>query len=174
MGKKAVAKKKDNNGKAVLAVLLLIVAGTVMFFAAKPGSKPADGASAVQPSGGSSGDLVINKSEVTETAKFYPVKADGISMEIMAVKAEDGTVRTAFNTCQVCFDSGRGYYKQEGTTLVCQNCGNVFSINDIEKVKNGCNPVPIVAENKTEDNDKITISQDTIASGKDLFTNWKR
>ena len=45
-------------------------------------------------------------------------------MEIVAVKALDGSIRTAFNTCQVCYNSGRGYYQQEGNELVCQNCGN--------------------------------------------------
>lgn len=38
------------------------------------------------------------------------------------------TIRTAFNTCQVCYSSGRGYYVQEGNVLVCQNCGNRFGM----------------------------------------------
>jgi len=50
----------------------------------------------------SAGDLVISKSEVTEKAKFYPYNADGTRMEILAVRAGDGSIRTAFNTCQVC------------------------------------------------------------------------
>src|SRR5665647_3780741 len=58
--------------------------------------------------------IKILKSEVSSTAKFYPYKLDGTNMEIIAVKATDGTIRTALNTCQVCYDSGRGYYKQEG------------------------------------------------------------
>jgi uncharacterized membrane protein len=75
-------------------------------------------------------------------------------MEVLAVKAPDGTIRTAFNTCQVCFGSGRGYYKQEGKTLVCQNCGNRFSLDDVEKVRGGCNPVPILENEKQEDDSR--------------------
>jgi uncharacterized membrane protein len=95
-------------------------------------------------------------------------------MEVIAVKAPDGTIRTAFNTCQVCFDSGRGYYMQEGNELVCQNCGNRFNISQIEKVKNGCNPVPIMSTNKTDSDNSITISADFMAKNASLFENWKK
>lgn len=94
-------------------------------------------------------------------------------MEVVALKASDGTIKTAFNTCQVCFDSGRGYYKQEGDVLVCQNCGNRFQADQVEQVKGGCNPVPIMKENKTDDGTNITISQDFLKQNKDLFANWK-
>lgn len=94
-------------------------------------------------------------------------------MEIAAVRASDGTVRTVFNTCQICYDSGRGYFKQNGEYLVCQNCGNRFHINQLEKVKGGCNPVPITAEDKKEVGDYIVISGDFLSAGKDYFTNWK-
>jgi uncharacterized membrane protein len=94
-------------------------------------------------------------------------------MEVIAVKASDGTIRTAFNTCQVCFDSGRGYYKQEGDELVCQNCGNRFKISQVEKVKNGCNPVPILSTDKTEDEGTITIPASLLTQYAPLFSEWK-
>jgi len=122
-----------------------------------------------------SGDgIVIDKSEITEKVKFYPYNAGGIEMEVLAVKAPDGTIRTALNTCQVCFDSGAGYYVQEGDELVCQNCGNRFSISKIEKQKNGCNPVPITSEYKIEDDNTITIPAEFLDAAKVLFEYWKR
>ena len=62
----------------------------------------------------SGGNLTIPVDELTENAAFYSVNVDGTEMEVMAVKTSDGTIRTAFNTCQICYDSGNGYYKQEG------------------------------------------------------------
>jgi uncharacterized membrane protein len=118
-------------------------------------------------------NIVISKSEITEIAKFYPVVVDGIKMEVLAVKAPDGTIRTAMNTCQVCYNSGRGYYKQEGDELVCQNCKNRFKISQVEKIKGGCNPVPILDENKTDDGTNITISGNYLEQNKDLFAKWK-
>jgi uncharacterized membrane protein len=119
-------------------------------------------------------DLVINVSEITENAVFYPVDIQGTRIEVLAVKAPDGTIRTAFNTCQVCYGSGRGFYKQEGTVLVCQNCKNRFRMSQVEVRSGGCNPVPILPENKTVTFATITISKDYLAKAKDIFARWKR
>jgi len=121
-----------------------------------------------------SGDLIIPKSEIPGIVGFYPYKAGRINMEIIAVRASDGTIRTAFNTCQVCFDSGRGYYRQQGDSLVCQNCGNRFYADEVELVRGGCNPVPITDEYKTEDEEYIVISGEFIEAYRELFRNWKR
>lgn len=123
---------------------------------------------------GSGPDLKILKSEVTKTARFYPYKASNTYMEVIAVKASDGTIRTALNTCQICFDSGRGYYTQQGDELVCGNCGNRFKIDQIEKIKNGCNPVPILAINKKDDGKYIIISGKYLNQNKDYFAYWKK
>jgi uncharacterized membrane protein len=119
------------------------------------------------------GDLYIPADEVSEKAVFYPVVVDGTKIEIFAVKAPDGTIRTAFNTCQVCFDSGLGYYVQEGGVFVCQNCGNRFRAGDVEIVKGGCNPVPIMPENKAVNADGVTISKSFLSQAKRIFANWK-
>ncbi|MDR1531639.1 MAG: DUF2318 domain-containing protein [Clostridiales bacterium] len=118
-------------------------------------------------------DLVIPVSEISETAAFYPVDIKGTRMEVLAVKAPDGSVRTAFNTCQVCFASGRGYYKQNGSALVCQNCGNRFSMDQVEVQSGGCNPVPIFAENKIVDDTNITIPVEFLNQASSIFANWK-
>ncbi|MFP3154325.1 DUF2318 domain-containing protein [Lachnospiraceae bacterium ZAX-1] len=118
-------------------------------------------------------DLVIPISDISEAVNFYPVEIAGTKLEVLAVKAADGSIRTAFNTCQVCYDSGRGYYKQDGNVLVCQNCGNRFGMEQVEVVSGGCNPVPIFPENKTVDTANITISKDYLTSAKDIFANWK-
>jgi uncharacterized membrane protein len=114
-------------------------------------------------------ELIINKSDVTEVAKFYPVIVNGTKMEVIVVRATDGTIRTAFNACQVCATSGRGYYIQVGHKLVCQNCGNEFDIDDLEQVHGGCNPAPITKNDKTEDNDFIKIPKSTFENNINLF-----
>jgi hypothetical protein len=118
-------------------------------------------------------DLVIPIGDVSETATFYPVNVDGTELEVLAVTAPDGTIRTAFNTCQVCYDSGNGFYKQEGDELVCQNCGNHFGMDQVEVSSGGCNPVPIFDENTTVDEESITIPYDFLNEAKVIFANWK-
>jgi uncharacterized membrane protein len=119
-------------------------------------------------------DLVINIAEITENAIFYPVDIQGTRVEVLAVKAPDGTIRTAFNTCQSCYTSGRGFYKQQGTVLVCQNCGKRFRMNQVEVRSGGCNPVPIFKDDKTLTGTTITISKDYLTRAKDIFAKWKR
>lgn len=118
-------------------------------------------------------DIVIPVNEVTEKARFYPADINGTKLEVIAVKAPDGTIRTAFNTCQVCYSSGKGYYKQQGNKLVCQNCGNTFGMGDVEVTKGGCNPVPITDDYKTVNKKNITISKDILLQATTIFANWK-
>ena len=121
------------------------------------------------------GDIAINitKSQISSQASFIPYTLNGVNMEIIAVKASDGTIRTALNTCQVCYDSGRGYYIQEGSYLVCQNCGNRFHIDQVEKIKGGCNPVPVMGSDKTDLGSTIALSKEFIATQLPYFTNWR-
>jgi uncharacterized membrane protein len=111
---------------------------------------------------------------VSERASFYPVDIEGTRLEVIAVKAPDGTIRTAFNTCQVCYASGRGYYQQQGNLLVCQNCGNRFRMSQVEVRAGGCNPVPIFPANKTVDEKNITLPREFLIRAKGIFANWKR
>jgi len=136
-------------------------------------AKPAAAAKPEQSSANGAG-VTIKKSDITSTAKYYPITVDNTYMEVIAVKSNDGKVRTALNTCQVCYDSGRGYYVQTGDVLVCQNCKNRFRIDQVEVVKGGCNPVPVLAENKTDNGNEIIIPQSFLKTQKSLFLNWKK
>lgn len=178
--KKDDAKKQRRNIYIGIAFLVVFAAVAVWILS---GLKPDEPETALespantvaQPSSAASAadtqDLVIQKSDITETAKFIAVQADGTNMEVIAVKASDGTIRTALNTCQVCYDSGRGYYEQDGEELVCQNCGNRFDINEIGNTRFGCNPVPIIGQ--SEDGQTITIPGSFLADNAELFERWK-
>jgi uncharacterized membrane protein len=119
-------------------------------------------------------DLVIQIADITENALFYPVDIDGMRIEALAVRAPDGTIRTAFNACRVCYNSGRGYFVQEGTVLVCQNCGRRYRMGQVERQAGGCNPEPIFPANKTATNTTITISKEYLKKAKAMFESWKR
>lgn len=118
-------------------------------------------------------DLVIPLDKVTDNVTFYTVDVDGTEMEVMAVRDSSGNIRTAFNTCQVCYSSGRGYYKQEGRDLVCQNCGNSFTTDQVGVESGGCNPVPIMDNDRKIDDTSITISYDFLKNYKEIFAQWK-
>lgn len=158
----------------IVVIALIVIAK----YAFKPATDNNTGAQATAINSTSptveNADIKILKSEVTANAKFYPYKLDGLDMEVLAIKASDGTIRTALNTCQICFDSGRGYYKQVGNYLVCQNCGNRFNQDQVEKIKGGCNPIPIMEDQKQDTGDYIVIPKDYMETQKDYFINWQK
>ena len=170
---KNTSKVKKNNLGTFLGIAAILI-GASFIFNFNFGSSKKTGSESDETLTQTIEDVKITKSDITDTATFIPVKAGNIDMELIAVKASDGTVRTAFNTCQVCYDSGRGYYIQEGNELVCQNCGNRFKIDQVEKQRNGCNPAPITEEDKTDNGETITIPGSFIAQYTELFSNWQK
>lgn len=171
--------KKSNNNLdykklaviAVAAIAVIVLVFNIDLF--KSSDANSEGKSTSKIKTVTDSDLVIQKKDITETAAFYPVVIDGTNLEVIAVKAPDGSIRTAFNTCQVCYSSGKGYYEQEGNQLICQNCGNRFGMDDVEVARGGCNPVPITDEYKTVDDATITISKDFLTEATVIFQNWK-
>lgn len=45
------------------------------------------------------GNVVINKDDITNVATFINYTTGGVTIQLIAVRASDGTVRVAFNTC---------------------------------------------------------------------------
>ena len=113
------------------------------------------------------GYLAIPIADLSQTASFYKADLDGTEIELVALKDSKGNLRTAFNACQVCYSSGRGYYRQEGKYLVCQNCGNSFTIDQVGIASGGCNPWPILDSDRTVTDDEIQISYDVLKATAD-------
>lgn len=63
-------------------------------------------------------------------------------VRFFALKSADGKYRAAMDACDTCFHAKKGY-RQEGTVMVCNNCGMNFQNNLINEVKGGCNPVGV-------------------------------
>ena len=91
----------------------------------------------------SSDNLIsIPSSEVTNQIKWYEYDLDRKRIKYFAVRTEDGSVKTAFDACDVCYNSNKGY-RQEGDYVVCNNCGNRYPISGLgteNKTPGGCWP----------------------------------
>lgn len=113
------------------------------------------------------GYLAIPIADLSQTASFYKADIDGTEIELVALKDSKGNLRTAFDACQVCYSSGKGYYVQDGNYLVCQNCGNSFTIDQVGIASGGCNPWPILDSDRTVTDDEIQISYDVLKATAD-------
>jgi uncharacterized membrane protein len=73
-------------------------------------------------------------------AHFYKFASDGKEIAFFLVKASDGTIRSAFDACDVCYREKKGY-DQQGDSVVCKNCNKRFAITRIgPNTTGGCNP----------------------------------
>ncbi len=106
------------------------------------------------------GSLTIPVSDISDgMAHYYKIKADdGIVVSFFTVKSQDGIIRAAVDSCDVCYRSGKGYI-QEGNMMVCTNCGLKFQTSRINEVKGGCNPAPLA---RTIENNHLVISMKDI------------
>ncbi|WP_243311216.1 DUF2318 domain-containing protein [Fundidesulfovibrio agrisoli] len=121
---------------------------------------------ALAPAARAADDTVsIPLSDVSDSAKFYKLDVDGVTVKYFVIKAPDGTVRSALDACDVCFPEKKGY-KQSGDVMVCVNCGQKFHVSRVGMVKGGCNPHPL--PNKVE-GDKVVIQKSDLAQGVKYF-----
>ncbi len=90
----------------------------------------------------SSNDIIISLSEISEQAKWYEYQSGTANIKYFVVRASDGSIKTAFDACDVCFRSKKGY-RQEGNFMICNNCGNKYPISGLgteNQAGGGCWP----------------------------------
>lgn len=172
--KKQKASPKKKNFLPVIAAVV-VVAAAVAVLAPKWFPKEntqADTAAAVTLSDDGSA-VVIDPAALSEEAAFYDYDADGITVELFAVKASDGSARLALNTCQICNGSPYAYFVQAEDYFICQNCLNRFASTQVGLVSGGCNPVPITQEDYSLQDGTILIPTEFLEMNAARFTNWK-
>ena len=98
-------------------------------------------------------------------AHHYTYMHEGSPIEFFVLKSRDGVVRAAFNACDVCYDSKKGY-TQDGDYMVCNNCGRRFPADQINVVHGGCNPSPLT---RAVEGDSLIIKVEEIVKGEDYF-----
>jgi uncharacterized membrane protein len=134
--------------------------------------------------GGATVAAVSSNTDASATSITYPVElfADGkarhfrykvddsITIQYFILKSSDGIIRAAFDACDVCWPSGKGY-QQSGDVMVCRNCGRKFASVLVNEVKGGCNPAPL---NRKIADGKVVLQINDILSGKQYYNFSKR
>jgi hypothetical protein len=98
-------------------------------------------------------------------AHHYTYMHEGNSIEFFVLKSQDGTVRAAFNACDVCYQAKKGY-TQDGDYMICNNCGRRFPADQINVQHGGCNPSPL---DRTVEGDTLIIEEEDIQAGMGYF-----
>lgn len=99
-------------------------------------------------------------------AHFYKFEDGGKEITFFAAKAADGSVKTAFDACDSCYKSKKGY-EQQGDKMNCKNCNQKFAINRLgPNATGGCNPGHLPHQLS---GNAITISVSDLKSGARYF-----
>lgn len=93
-------------------------------------------------------------------ARHFTYVHEGQPIEFFVLKSDDGIIRAAFNACDVCYAGLLGY-RQDGSVMVCINCGRRFPADRINVVQGGCNPAPLARQ--IEGGDLVIRVADIIA-----------
>lgn len=154
----------------IAAILLLLSACSSSSSNSDTAPKPNKNSSFTAIAPDSEGTIVIDADSIASDAAYYNYDADGITVQLVSVRDEEGKIHIAFNTCQSCSPSPKAYYTRSGNKLRCENCGYEFAPEDVGVVHGGCNPWPIdgVAITDTE----INIPAQTLDSMRDTFAKW--
>ncbi|MEW6673486.1 MAG: DUF2318 domain-containing protein [Thermodesulfobacteriota bacterium] len=98
-------------------------------------------------------------------ARHFEYNGPTGKIKYFILKSSDGIIRAAFDACDVCYRSGKGYY-QEGDYMVCRNCGQKFASLKVNEVKGGCNPSPL---NRSIEGNNVVIRINDILEGNQYF-----
>lgn len=117
----------------------------------------------------SGGKIAVDTSLLTEHPVYINYDSDGTTVQMLAVMASDGTGRLSLNTCQSCNPSPRAFFREKDGMLVCQNCGNTFTMDSIGSSSGGCNPMNIDYE---DTGDQLIIEAETLDGFSEQFVSW--
>jgi uncharacterized membrane protein len=132
--------KKSPVTLLLMVLSLLVTASALVGWLGIPGT---GGAAAPTSVSASAGKVSIPVADLNDgQAHFYSYQGQGGKIPFFVIKGKDGTLRAAFDACDVCYKEKKGY-EQKGELMVCKNCNQTFPVAKIGTVSGGCNPSPL-------------------------------
>ena len=90
-------------------------------------------------------------------ARFYTYDVAGVPVKFFVLKSSDGEYRAAFDASKECGPFKKGF-RQEGSDLVCNKCGQKYAFTSINVRSGACNPSSI--ERKVSGQDLVLKAAD--------------
>lgn len=154
-----MAKKRTTRILCGFAVVMALLIGAVSAYAFSFGKYEK-----VKANGGV---VSIPVSKIAdEKAKFFIFEDGGKEIAFFVVKAADGSFKTAFDSCDVCYKAKKGY-EQQGDKMNCKNCNQKFAIDRIgPNSTGGCNPSYLLHK---QSGANLTITTTDLKAGARFF-----
>jgi uncharacterized membrane protein len=159
-------KTRSRTFLALSACAALLLGGAAFFFWHQGAADAEPVAKVVSPEAGAR-EVTYDASLFADgQARFYQYRGkNGITVRYFVLKSSDGVIRAAFDACDSCWASGKGY-EQQGDDIVCRNCRQHFASVKVNEVRGGCNPAPLRREVR---GDEVVIRVADILDGGKYF-----
>jgi uncharacterized membrane protein len=155
--------KKSQGTLWLVVIAILVTASALVGWLGIPGT---GGVPATKSVTASAGKVSIPVAELNDgQAHFYSYKGQGEKMTFFVIKGTDGTLRAAFDACDVCYKEKKGY-EQKGEQMICKNCNMAFPVAKIGTVSGGCNPSPLKS---TQNGATLEIASGDLEGGAHYF-----
>ena len=120
--------------KIWIGIVVLILAGAIFIFGKGITGNSVSAAEGLIDEGNT---VKVSVNEVSSNAVWY----DYNGIKFFIVKDKKNNIKTAFDACDVCYKSRKGY-SQNGDDMVCNNCGNHYPISELgtANLRGGCWP----------------------------------
>ncbi|WP_231875311.1 DUF2318 domain-containing protein [Desulfuromonas sp. DDH964] len=116
--------------------------------------------------GAKGGQVILPVGSLTGgEAHFFRYAGAGGEIAFFLVQSRDGVIHAAFDSCDVCYKSRKGY-RQEGDFMVCNNCNQQFRTDLVNEVQGGCNPAPLRREVRGQ---QVVIQATDLEAGSRYF-----
>jgi hypothetical protein len=147
-------KKSPKTAIIIAGTLALVVAGWLVYSntsRARSVERPMQGQAAREgnkqqqytPVTAENGEVKVQLNVLSgSTANYFVYNANGKDIKFFMLRASDGTIRLALDACTACNHAKLGY-RQNGETMVCNNCGMSFKSTDVGHISGGCSPIPL-------------------------------
>ena len=124
------------NKKIYIGIGILVLVG-IIFFMFGPGNTGSITGNVIAEPIDEEDAIKIPISQISKNAQWFSYN----NTRYFVVKAKDGTIKTAFDACDVCYRSRKGY-SQKGDDMFCNNCGNYYPISGLgtRNLGGGCWP----------------------------------
>lgn len=112
------------------------------------------------------GEVKVKLSALTGSmASYFVYRANGKDIKFFILRATDGSVRLALDACTACNHAKLGY-RQNGETMVCNNCGMSFKSTDVGHITGGCSPIPL---KNSQDGTTLVVKAKDLEEGAQYF-----
>jgi len=153
---------------AGLTLLVLLVAGFAVWSANS--TEEIAQVQTISAAPDEAGNLTVPLSDFTDDFAFVDY---GGEHQLLLWRDTNGTVYTAYDSCQECYSRGNAHYTYSNGVLTCAACRNRVNVSTMATASwGGCQPIAIPAEYRADTDAAVVFPAELLQYSTEMFQTW--